>query len=127
VRRSDPDAVVLVAVRTPDVRTLLPSGEPAERAPLGWMLDRWGLRPVALDVRFPGGEAWACPSAAMAVCGPAPVRPRPARTGTAGASVELFTSPGPDGIMGEYRVGLLTASPPPAPPATASGGNDGTQ
>ncbi len=114
VRRVEPDALLVAVVEGPQARTVLQTGEPADAAPLGWYLQRWGLRPLALDLRSPGGQTLSCVSPGRAACGPVPVPATPRGPGTS-RSVKLYSSPDAQGFQGEYSVGPLTASTLPKP------------
>jgi hypothetical protein len=113
-RRVDPDALLVAVVEGPQARTVLQKGETADGAPLGWYLERWGLQPVPLDLRSPGGQTLSCVSPGRAACGPVPVPATPRGAGTS-RSVKLYPSPDGQGFWGEYSVGLLTASTLPKP------------
>jgi hypothetical protein len=115
VRRVDPDAFLLVVVERAQARTVLGPGESSEKPPLGWSLARWGLRPLSLDVRSPGGQAWSCDSGAQGACGLVAVHSKASPAGAASRSVELYRSPDAQGFLGEYAVGPLTASSAPKP------------
>jgi hypothetical protein len=113
-RRLEPEALLLVVLERPQARTVLGPGEAPERAPLGWYLSRWGLRPLSLDVRSPGGQTWSC---AAAGCGPVAVAAQ-AKAPSAGGpshSVDLYPSPDAQGFQGGYSVGTLTPSSPAKP------------
>jgi hypothetical protein len=107
-RRAEPEALFLVLVERA-AATVRPSETAEEEEPLGLYLARWGLRPLPLDVRSPGGEAWACPSGK---CGPTPAAGKAAASDGPGHAVQLFASPDAEGFLGAYAVGPLTASPP---------------
>ncbi|HXX29697.1 MAG TPA: hypothetical protein VEJ89_03160 [Myxococcaceae bacterium] len=111
-RRADPGTVMVVVLAARSARTLLPPGETADRAPVGWYLVTWGLHPVSLAARFPAGEAWQCPPDEGARCGPEAVEARPAPPGTPVPSVNLLPAADGDGFAGTFAVGRLTASPP---------------
>jgi hypothetical protein len=115
VRRVDPDAFLLVVVERAQARTVLAGGESSEKPPLGWSLARWGLRPLSLDVRSPGGQAFACDSGAHGACGQVPVHSKGSPAGATSHSVELYPSPDAQGFSGEYAVGPFTASSAPKP------------
>jgi hypothetical protein len=113
-RRIEPDALLLVVTQSASARTVLGPGETPETATLGWYLEHWGLKPVPLGLRSPGGQGWAC-TPAKGGCGPMAVPPlamvpRPLESAR---SVELYARPDAQGFHGEYSVGTLTASPPP--------------
>jgi hypothetical protein len=112
-RRSEPEALLLVVVERGAARTVRPAGEASEAASLGWYLARWGLRPLALDLRSPGGEAWACPSGGA--CGPTPVPGQAPPPDGPGQTLQFFPHPDAEGFAGTYVVGPLTASPPARP------------
>jgi hypothetical protein len=113
-RRLVPEALVLVVLQRSQARTVLGPGEAPERAPLGWYLSRWGLRPLALDVHSPGGQTWACFAAG---CGPVAVVPKAEAPSVAGPShsVDFYPSPDAQGFQGAYSVETLTASSPAKP------------
>lgn len=113
-RRVDPDALMVAVVEGPQARTNLQRGETADGAPLGWYLERWGLRPLPLDLRSSGGQTWSCVSVGRAACGPVPVPATHRGAGTS-RSVTLYPSPDAQGFGGEYSVGPLTASTVPKP------------
>jgi hypothetical protein len=104
---------------------------------VGVQLTRWGLRPVALQLRFDDGTAWYCPPDPMPVCGVRDVHaPKRAittdstlmvddtpRGNTAPQDLQPLVQPyrgtiriwgevPNDGFNGEYFVGPLSASPP---------------
>jgi hypothetical protein len=111
VRRTQPEALLLVVLERAEAQTLLPSGAAASQAPVGWFLAHWGLRPLALDVHSPGGQAWSCP-AVQGKCTPIRVPTTAAAAHKDAANVELYGSQDAQGFEGAYSVGLLTASAP---------------
>ena len=114
LRRADADAFFLVVVGRDQARTVLRPGETQEVAPLGWYLARWGLEPLALNPRSPGGQRWSCSVAPGAGCGPVVVQATGPAADGATPSVEFSPVPDAEGFRGVYSVGPLTASPPPA-------------
>ncbi len=113
LRRAEPDALLLVVVERSQARTALGAGATPEGAPMGWYLSRWGLRPLSLDVRSPGGQRWSCNDSGP--CGPVPVPATPSSAGESERSVLLFSKPDAEGFQGAYFVGPLTASSAPRP------------
>jgi hypothetical protein len=112
VRRTEPDALLLVVVERSQARTVLKPDETPAQAPLGWSLAHWGLKPLALDVRTPGGQTWSCP-AVRGECISVPVPATTAPPGGSPRAVELYAAPDTQGFQGTYSVGPLTASSPP--------------
>jgi hypothetical protein len=109
-RRIEPEALLLVVAERSEARTVLATGDIAA-PPVGWYLAHWGLKPLALDLRSPGGRAWSCTTSGRGECGPVAV---PATSAPASAQVvELYANPDAQGFRGNYSVGLLTVSPPP--------------
>jgi hypothetical protein len=114
VRRTNPEALLLVVVERSQARTVLHSGEAQDTAPLGWALAHWGLKPLSLDLVSPGGSAWSCP-AGRGGCLPVGVPATAAKVLAGNRDVELYESPDPQGFGGDYSVGPLTASSAAAP------------
>ena len=111
VRRTQPDALLLVVVERSEARTVLGPSEAPAQAPLGFSLARWGLKPLSLDVRSPGGEAWSCP-AGLGKCTQVSVPATQAKAQGDTHSVELYAAPDVQGFQGAYGVGPLTPSSP---------------
>ncbi|HUM13594.1 MAG TPA: hypothetical protein VLT82_21785 [Myxococcaceae bacterium] len=134
-RRATPEALMLVMVGNVRARVQLLPDAP-DYWPVGWQLIRWGLRPVALRVRFEDGTAWYCTPDPLPNCGVRPVKaPQHVvsvttllRDETRNTNLspqdqqptgQLFPGTlriwGDDpqgGFHGEFAVGPLTASPP---------------
>ncbi len=113
VRRAEPDTLLLAVVARSQARTTLAPGETPDSASMGWYLSQWGLRPLSLDVRSPGGRRWSC--AGPAPCGPVPVPATSSAAGESERTVQLFSNPDAEGFWGAYFVGPLTASSAPKP------------
>jgi len=134
-RRAAPDALVLVMLGNVRARVqLLPDAQ--DYWPVGWQLIRWGLRPVALRVRFEDGTAWYCTPDPLPSCGVRPVsapkhvvsvttllRDETRNTNLAPqdqqptthlypGTLQIWGEEPQGGFHGEFAVGSLTASPP---------------
>ena len=116
-RRAETDTLLLVLLDRSTARTVLGPSETPEQAPVGFYLAHWGLHPLALDVRSPGGQAWTCSGRAQGKCGPLPVSALQAQPPPGGLanSIRLYTAADGQGFAGEYVVGPLTASAPATP------------
>jgi hypothetical protein len=112
LRRIEPETLLLVLVVRGQARTVLLSGESAESPPLGVALAHWGLNPLALDVRSPGGATWGCESGARGACGIVPVHLGAPPIGA--PSISVYPTPDAEGFFGLYAVGPLTPSSGPA-------------
>jgi hypothetical protein len=112
VRRTQPEALLLVVLERAEAQTILPSGAAPSQAPVGWFLAHWALRPLALDVHTQGGQAWSCPPV-QGKCTPVSVPTAAAAAHKDAASVELYGAQDAQGFEGAYSVGLVTAAAPP--------------
>lgn len=115
IRRTEPDTLLLVLAERSHVRTQLAPKETEEQAPLGWFLTHWGLHPLALDVRSPGGQTWSCSSSRCGVAPAAANTGPPQAPGAAQRSVTLYATPEAQPFQGEYSIGPLTPSSAPTP------------
>jgi len=68
-RRAAPQAVTLVMVGNLRARVVQGLEREPDFTPVGFYLAKWGLRPVALRVRFEDGSAWFCPPQPTPRCG----------------------------------------------------------
>jgi hypothetical protein len=69
-RRAAAESVTVVMLGNLRARVTEGLGDDKNYAPVGYYLSRWGLRPLALRVRFEDGTAWYCPPDPMPRCGP---------------------------------------------------------
>jgi hypothetical protein len=114
VRLTEPESLLLAVVERSQGRTVLGPDETPATAPAGWYLGHWGLKPLALDVRTPGGQAWSCTTAGRGGCEAVSVPATAPAPASALNAIELYASPDAFGFAGNYVIGPLTASAAPA-------------
>jgi hypothetical protein len=69
-RRAAADSATVVMIGNLRARVTEGLGDDKNYEPAGYFLARWGLRPLALRVRFEDGTAWYCPPDPIPKCGP---------------------------------------------------------